>query len=125
MEVLILGKEYIYNINQDWTCFVFRWAHGYNGSKLQFIDDQVLLYSCGNILTFIGKNGDHIKSVTSEGRGVGAIAVCQEQGLIAYSEDSLEPLIFIIKYPECSLMHSLKGLNNKDYIIIIIIYIYI
>ena len=58
---------------------------------------------------FVDKKGKHIKSIPSEGKGIGTIAVCQDLGLLAYSEDSLEPLIYIIKYPECSIMHSLKG----------------
>ena len=72
----------------------------------------MLVYGCGNILTFIDKNGDHVRSITSEGKGVGVITVSQEHGVVAYSEDSLEPLIYIIKYPESSAMHALKGYYN-------------
>lgn len=63
---------------------------------------------------FIDKeNGRHVKSVTSEGKGIGPIAVSQEQGLIAYCEDSLEPLIYILKYPECSVVHAMKGTDQE------------
>ena len=67
------------------------------------------MYSTGNALTFVDSNGAHLQSVSSEGKGIGPLAVCPQAKLIAYAEASLEPLIFIISYPECALTLSLKG----------------
>ena len=61
-----------------------------------------------------------MKSVPSEGRGIGPIAT--SHGLVAYTEATIEPLIFILNYPECSMILSLKGslfVSNNGIIIIL------
>ncbi len=45
----------------------------------------------------------------SEGRGVGPIAVCPQAGLLAYAELTLQPRIFVFKYPACNLEETLSG----------------
>ena len=86
-----------------------RWALGYRGSALQFVDNQTFVYSCANVLSFVDKTGQHVHSITSAGRGIGPVAVSQTANLIAYAEVTLEPLIHILRYPECSVTLSLKG----------------
>ena len=67
------------------------------------------MYSCANVLSFVDKTGQHVHSITSAGRGIGPVAVSQTANLIAYAEVTLEPLIHILRYPECSVTLSLKG----------------
>jgi len=50
---------------------------------------------------------------TSEGRGVGPIAVCPKMGLVAYAESTLQPKLFMLKYPDCSLVNTLRGLYAR------------
>ena len=76
---------------------------------MHYVNEDTLVYSTGNALTFIGSDGAHRKSVPSLGKGVGPLAVCPQAKSIAYAEASLEPLIFIINYPQCELFLSLKG----------------
>ena len=61
------------------------------------------------MLSFVDKTGQHVHSITSAGRGIGPVAVSQTANLIAYAEVTLEPLIHILRYPECSVTLSLKG----------------
>lgn len=82
---------------------------GYGGSPLHYVDNNTLVYSTGNALTFVDSNGIHVRSVLSEGKGIGPVAVCPQTNFIAYAEASLEPLIFLLRYPQCSLALSLKG----------------
>ena len=78
-----------------------------------------MVYSSGNILNFVqASTGASLNSVPSEGKGIGPIAVSRESGLVAYAESSLEPLIFVLKYPKCTVIHSLKGILMKIFFII-------
>lgn len=67
------------------------------------------MYSSGNTLNFVHTNGKHLTSVPNQGKGIGPIAVSRESKLIAYAEASLEPLIFILNYPQCNILYSLNG----------------
>lgn len=87
-----------------------RWSLGYKGSQLHFINNTTLVFGCGNALTFIHSDGTHICSLPSKGRGVGAIAVCPKMGLVAYAESTLNPKIFMLKYPDGSLIKTLEGM---------------
>ena len=82
---------------------------GYNGSQLHFVTDNVLVYGCGNTLSFVKDNGEHIKSIPSEGSGVAALAVCHKTRSIAYAEATVHPNIFITDYPSCYRRCILEG----------------
>lgn len=92
-------------------CLFIRWACGYQATPLHFVAKDVVVYGSGNILNFVqASTGNSLRSVPSEGKGIGPITVSRESGLIAYAEASLEPLIFVLNYPKCSVVHSLKGI---------------
>ena len=82
---------------------------------------MVLVYSCGNTLSFIRDNGTHVMSLPSHGSGVGPIAVCHKLdnlSYIAYAETKLNPAIFIIHYPTCGVRCLIKGkwiIYNSQY----------
>ena len=80
---------------------------------MHFINNTTLVYGCGNTLTFMLSDGTHVRSLPSEGRGVGPIAVCPKMGLVAYAESTLQPKLFMLKYPDCSLVNTLRGLYAK------------
>ena len=88
-----------------------RWSFGYNASQLHFADNDTITYCCGNTLTFVQSTGKHFRSCVGEGKGVGALAVAQTPGLIAYCENTLEPKIFILNYPSCTVQVILEGTN--------------
>lgn len=87
---------------------------GYKGSQLHFVTDDVLVYGCSNTLSFIRTNGVHVKSITSEGSGVSALAVCHTTGCVAYAEATLNPKIFIINYPFCDVQCTLRGMKGSN-----------
>ena len=84
---------------------------GYNGSQLHFVSDEILVYGCGNNLTFIRVNGSHVKSLPSHGSGIGTIAVCHRTANVAYAEKTLNPQIFLINYPLCSVKCRIQGIS--------------
>ena len=76
---------------------------------MHFADNNTLVYSCGNTLTFVQSNGKHLRSFVSEGKGIGALTVAPKSGLIAYCETTLKPKIFILDYPSCAVKVELEG----------------
>ena len=76
---------------------------------MAFADDHTLVYGSGNTLTFISRDGSHVRSAPSLGKGVGCISVCVHAGLLAYSEVTLNPKIFILSYPDLQLVSTLEG----------------
>ena len=88
---------------------VCSWCIGYNSSSLYFIDDNTMVYSSGNSLTFLRTTGEIVCSTPSHGSGVGPIAVSKEAQMLAYSESTLRPRIFLTKYPGNSIECTLKG----------------
>ena len=62
------------------------------------------------MLNVIRSTGEHQCSVASLGVGVGPVVCCAVGNLIAYAESTLQPRIFIIKYPSFELVSTLEGL---------------
>lgn len=73
------------------------------------MDDHTLVYGSGNTLTFIRRDGSHVRSAPSLGKGVGCISVCAHAGMLAYSEVTLDPKIFLLSYPDLRLVSTLEG----------------
>lgn len=76
---------------------------------MHHIDDNTIVYGSGNLVTFMRPDGTVIRSVKSEGSGVGPIAVCPKAKLIAYAECTIQPKIFILSYPACYVEAVLEG----------------
>ena len=89
----------------------FSWCVGYKGTDLQFVTEEILVYACGNSLTFVRHSGSHVRSIQSEGSGVGVIAVCQKNLYVAYAEKTIAPKIFIIDYPMCLKKSTIEGIG--------------
>lgn len=103
-QVILVHPDSIYLYYQP-----YRWSSGYGGGALIFINSTTLCYAQGNVLTLVDQAGCHVLSLTSQGKGVGQIASCPSAGLFAYSEVTLKPKIFILKYPECDVCGVLEG----------------
>ena len=93
----------------------FRWSSGFQATSLTFVDDHTLVYGSGNTLTFVRRDGSHVRSAPSLGKGVGCISVCSHSGLLAYSEVTLDPKIFLLSYPDLRMVSTLEG-EPKGYI---------
>ena len=93
----------------------FSWSIGYNGSQLHYVTEDTLVCGCGNTLSFFKDSGKHVRSLQSEGRGVGVLTTYHETQAVAYAEETLQPRIFIIGYPSCSLRFTLEGTVRNQF----------
>ena len=73
------------------------------------------MYGSGNTVSFIGRDGTHIRSIPSHGEGVGCIGVCTSSGLLAYSELGMNPRIFVLSYPQLEVVTTLEGTYVREW----------
>lgn len=90
-------------------CSYFSWVKGYNGSKVQYIDKSTIVYACGNNINFLKEDGQSTV-FTSPGEGVCALGVHQLNKLFAFAEMSLNPRVFVFKYPDMEQVAELAGM---------------
>jgi len=73
------------------------------------VTDTILVYGCGNTLTFVKTNGEHYRSIPSAGRGVAFLTTCHKTQMVAYAEATLKPRIFGVEYPGLQIKFTLEG----------------
>ena len=84
-----------------------QWCAGYAGSPLSFVSSDALVYGHGNALSVVSRSAAHVRSVSSAGSGVGAVAACP--GRLAYAETTVKPRIFVLSYPQLDVECVLQG----------------
>lgn len=70
----------------------------------------MLVYGCGNSLTFVRDDGEHYESISSAGSGVAFVTTCLKTQVVAYSEETLKPRIFGVEYPGFQVKFVLEGI---------------
>lgn len=91
----------------------FRWVKGYNGCKARYIDKTTVVFSCGNNINFM-KEGGKSDVFTSPGEGVVGLDVHPLNKLFAFAELSLNPRIFVYKYPDMEEVSVLAGITPSQ-----------
>lgn len=75
----------------------------------------------GNVFNVVRNNGEHCYSKISLGVGVGPVVCCAANSVIAYSESTLQPKIFVLKYPSFDVISTLEGLVTQFFYFYIIV----
>lgn len=87
----------------------FRWAQGYNGGKIGYIDKDVICYQAGSNIKFIAEDGAETV-FNFKGNGVGPFAVHATNKCFAVAERCLNPKITVYVYPTFREAAVLKGI---------------
>lgn len=87
----------------------FRWAQGYNGGKIGYIDKDVICYQSGSNVKFIAEDGAETV-FNFKGNGVGPFAVHPTNKCFAVAERCLNPKITVYVYPTFREAAVLKGI---------------
>lgn len=87
----------------------FRWAQGYNGGKIGYIDKDVICYQAGSNIKFIAEDGAETV-FNFKGNGVGPFAVHTTNKCFAVAERCLNPKITVYVYPTFREAAVLKGI---------------
>ena len=90
---------------------IYSWAQSYPGKWINFISTDTLVYGGeGNVINVVRISGEHCHSKTSLGVGIGPVICCAASSIIAYSESTLKPKIFLVKFPSFEVISTLEGL---------------
>ncbi|XP_033633066.1 cilia- and flagella-associated protein 43-like isoform X1 [Asterias rubens] len=91
------------------------WAQGYSGSDALFINRNTLCYVCGNGIKFIDITTGREEIYSSPGMGIGAFTVSGSTHLVAFSENCLNPRIFVFSYPGFTQKSVCQGGTKMEY----------
>ncbi|XP_056147897.1 cilia- and flagella-associated protein 43 [Lampris incognitus] len=92
-----------------------RWAQGFTYPKVDFVDNKVVCYACGNRMIFLNIETKTQSVYQPPSRGIGAFAANGNFKILAFSEHRSNPSIFVLNYPELELQNELKGTAQLDY----------
>ncbi|XP_028325420.1 cilia- and flagella-associated protein 43 isoform X2 [Gouania willdenowi] len=92
-----------------------RWAQGFTNKTIGFVDSRTACYTCGNHICFLNMETKKQSVFKCPGRGVGALTTNSSRGIFAFSEQKLNPPIFVYSYPKLQLNSQLKGTAKLDY----------
>ncbi|XP_075247078.1 cilia- and flagella-associated protein 43-like [Convolutriloba macropyga] len=71
------------------------WVESDNANSVKFVDNSVLVFKSGTFIKFYDTFSKQSFCYSSPGEGVGVLAVDKKSGLVAFSEISPEPRIFV------------------------------
>ncbi|XP_027707432.1 cilia- and flagella-associated protein 43-like [Vombatus ursinus] len=95
--------------------FVVLWVQGFPKQNIDFINDNTLCYACGNYLIFINIENEKKCVLQCVNGKVGVLATNIPFQVVAFSDRSLKPAIYIYTFPELSRKAKLKGHAQLDY----------
>ncbi|XP_066535952.1 cilia- and flagella-associated protein 43 [Hoplias malabaricus] len=86
-----------------------RWVQGFTSSNVEFVDKNTACFSCGNYIVFLNVETKKRSVLQCPGRGLGVFTANGLCRILAFSEQKLNPSLFVYSYPELSLKCELKG----------------
>ncbi|KAK2163683.1 hypothetical protein LSH36_75g07025 [Paralvinella palmiformis] len=91
------------------------WIQGYNGQRSEFINRDVICFKCGNKIKFVHESGEENVFPAPTPDGIGVIAVQGIGHLVAFSNQSINPSVFVYVYPSFRLISELKDGAKLEY----------
>ncbi|XP_040905777.1 cilia- and flagella-associated protein 43 [Toxotes jaculatrix] len=92
-----------------------RWIQGFTNKSIEFVDNKTVCYTCGSHICFLNLETKLQSVFQGPGRGIGALTANGISGIFAFSEQKLNPSIFVYMFPELQLKNELKGTAQLDY----------
>ncbi|KAF7668376.1 hypothetical protein LDENG_00016910 [Lucifuga dentata] len=92
-----------------------RWVQGFTSKNVEFVDKKTVCYTSGIYINFLNLETKIQSVLKCPGRGVGALTANANSGIFAFSEQRLNPSIFVYIFPELKLKKELKGTAQLDY----------
>lgn len=98
---------------------IFSWVQGFSTKNLGFVNNETVCYPCGNYILFLDIKTKKTRAVQCQTGQVGAFAANANSHVVAFSDRTLNPLIYVYTFPELSKLTELKGSDVVTLIIII------
>uniref|UniRef100_A0A7M4F3D5 Cilia- and flagella-associated protein 43 n=1 Tax=Crocodylus porosus TaxID=8502 RepID=A0A7M4F3D5_CROPO len=95
--------------------FLQRWVQGFTNRNVGFVNHETICYPCGNYILFVDIETKKKTVLQCKGGRVGAFAVNGASGVVAFSDQKLNPIIYIYTFPGLVNWRELKGQAQLDY----------
>ncbi|KFW76495.1 WD repeat-containing protein 96, partial [Manacus vitellinus] len=91
------------------------WVQGFSNKSFGFINNQTVCYPCGNYILFLDVETKKTTALQCQTGPVGAFAANASSEVVAFSDQKLNPIIYIHHFPELNKLTELKGSAQLDY----------
>ncbi|XP_027594489.1 cilia- and flagella-associated protein 43 isoform X6 [Pipra filicauda] len=91
------------------------WVQGFSNKSFGFINNQTVCYPCGNYILFLDLETKKTTALQCQTGPVGAFAANASSEVVAFSDQKLNPIIYIHHFPELNKLTELKGSAQLDY----------
>ncbi|XP_033885994.1 cilia- and flagella-associated protein 43 isoform X1 [Acipenser ruthenus] len=92
-----------------------RWVQGFTRQRVAFADSSTVCYPCGNHVIFIDLETKKQRVLQSPGGSIGAFTVNACTRMVAFSEQRLNPSIYVYTFPQFEKQSELKGKAQLEY----------
>ncbi|KAK1164357.1 cilia- and flagella-associated protein 43 isoform X1 [Acipenser oxyrinchus oxyrinchus] len=92
-----------------------RWVQGFTNQRVAFVDSSTVCYPCGNHVIFIDLETKKQRVLQSPGGSIGAFTVNARTRMVAFSEQRLNPSIYVYTFPQFGKQSELKGKAQLEY----------
>ncbi|KYO40613.1 cilia- and flagella-associated protein 43 isoform A [Alligator mississippiensis] len=92
-----------------------RWVQGFPSRNVGFVNHETICYPCGNYILFVDLETKKKTVLPCPSGRVGAFAVNGASGVVAFSDQKLNPVIYIYTFPGLINWRELKGQAQLDY----------
>ncbi|EMP37621.1 WD repeat-containing protein 96 [Chelonia mydas] len=95
--------------------FPQRWVQGFTNRNVGFVNDKTICYPCGNYILFVDIETKKKTVLKCKNGHVGAFAVNGKSQVVAFSDQKLNPVIYIYTFPGLVKRSEIKGQAQLDY----------
>ncbi|XP_048713581.1 cilia- and flagella-associated protein 43 isoform X2 [Caretta caretta] len=92
-----------------------RWVQGFTNRNVGFVNDKTICYPCGNYILFVDIETKKKTVLKCKNGHVGAFAVNGKSQVVAFSDQKLNPVIYIYTFPGLVKRSEIKGQAQLDY----------
>uniref|UniRef100_A0A8C4WKC6 Cilia- and flagella-associated protein 43 n=1 Tax=Gopherus evgoodei TaxID=1825980 RepID=A0A8C4WKC6_9SAUR len=91
------------------------WVQGFTNRNVGFVNNKTICYPCGNYILFVDIETKKKTVLKCKNGHVGAFAVNGNSQVVAFSDQKLNPIIYIYTFPGLVKQSEIKGEAQLDY----------
>uniref|UniRef100_A0A452IXK7 Cilia- and flagella-associated protein 43 n=1 Tax=Gopherus agassizii TaxID=38772 RepID=A0A452IXK7_9SAUR len=91
------------------------WVQGFTNRNVGFVNNKTICYPCGNYILFVDIETKKKTVLKCKNGHVGAFAVNGNSQMVAFSDQKLNPIIYIYTFPGLVKQSEIKGEAQLDY----------
>uniref|UniRef100_A0A8C3IIN2 Cilia- and flagella-associated protein 43 n=1 Tax=Chrysemys picta bellii TaxID=8478 RepID=A0A8C3IIN2_CHRPI len=91
------------------------WVQGFTNRNVGFVNNKTICYPCGNYILFVDIETKKTTVLKCKNGHIGAFAVNGNSQVVAFSDQKLNPVIYIYTFPGLVKRSEIKGQAQLDY----------